>query len=830
MRKFTVAALCSASFLAFPAVAHAQTVDSDTDDFVTSEPATEESDSVGSPIIVTARRRDEDVQEVPAVVNAVSAEDIAQLNLRDFEEVEGIVPGLQLGTNANGIGGNASIRGINFDINVSGNNPSVEFYFNDAPITAGLVLQQMFDVGQIEVLRGPQGTLRGRASPSGAITVTSRKPDLYEIGGYASMTGNDIGGINFNGALGIPIIEGVAAIRVAGVWAEDDFNEVRTIADPVLDGRDPHQKSQSGRISAVLEPTDWLRLEGMYQKTKRDLRYFQQYECGNIANPSLADCPVALTADDRASIVETPWNIAQEFDIFTWNASLKAAGQELIYVGSYRKQQLDSIQNDDYANFFTGFDFFQTTDTRSYDESHEIRLQNEERVFGMLDYVIGYFHQSNKPPTDLTRQTPVAFPPFIPSPPFPSFLAPLAGTVATVVETPIQRVGNSSEDSYFGNITLHIGDNFEISGGLRYIEISGDSQLIVAGNTIVDNPTDEDKLIYSGSINYFFNPDVMVYASTGTSYRSGPTAIGDFSLIQSPLQQSFISLPPEESTSYEVGLKSTLMDGRMRFNITGFYQDFKNYPYRATDGVFYQSYGFGGFDPNTGAPIFVPGVENFNFVAAVPVEVYGVETELGFEITPNWDLAINAAYSKGEIKDGLIPCNDLDGDGIPDQLTTTPTLAEVQAAYGADNLGGCNVTQRSSFQPLFTATAVSEYNFPISDSTDAYLRGLVTYNGSSKNDPTRDLDDVGSYALVNLYTGIRDPEGRWEVSLFAKNLFDTTKVLSRNSLATTEYQQLTLASGLQGAEGLTYTSPYRIITTTPPREFGLNVRFAFGSR
>src|SRR4051812_36333862 len=79
-------------------------------------------------VVVTARRRDESIQDVPAVVNAVTPETIAKLNLRDFTEVQSVVPGLSLSNNANGIGGNAQIRGVNFDVNASGNNPTVEFY------------------------------------------------------------------------------------------------------------------------------------------------------------------------------------------------------------------------------------------------------------------------------------------------------------------------------------------------------------------------------------------------------------------------------------------------------------------------------------------------------------------------------------------------------------------------------------------------------------------------------------------------------------------------------------------------------------------------------
>jgi iron complex outermembrane recepter protein len=99
----------------------------------------------------------------------------------------------------------------------------------------------------------------------------------------------------------------------------------------------------------------------------------------------------------------------------------------------------------------------------------------------------------------------------------------------------------------------------------------------------------------------------------------------------------------------------------------------------------------------------------------------------------------------------------------------------------------------------------------------------LTFNGKSQGDPTNQYDDVDAYALVNLYTGIRSPEGDWEVSLFAKNIFDAQRVLTRNAIA---YQ----ASVNVGRTGVNLPTNYRAITTTQPREFGLNVRYAFGSR
>ena len=156
--KKLVLALCSVSSLAITAPAFGETSDTD------GTKASVESDA----IIVTARRRDEDVQRVPVVISTVTADAVAKLNMHGFSDVQSLVPGLKLSSEANGFGASAQIRGVTYDANASAQ-PSVEFYLNDAPITSAYIQQQMYDIGQIEVQRGPQGTLRGRASPFGTV-------------------------------------------------------------------------------------------------------------------------------------------------------------------------------------------------------------------------------------------------------------------------------------------------------------------------------------------------------------------------------------------------------------------------------------------------------------------------------------------------------------------------------------------------------------------------------------------------------------------------------------------------------------------------------------
>jgi iron complex outermembrane recepter protein len=329
------------------------------------------------------------------------------------------------------------------------------------------------------------------------------------------------------------------------------------------------------------------------------------------------------------------------------------------------------------------------------------------------------------------------------------------------------------------------------------------------------------------SAKHNFSDDFMVYATTGSSWRAGAQAVGDFSLVRSPLENSFILTDPERSKSYEIGFKASALDKRLKINISAFHQDFKDYPYRSPSGVFFvETVAVDAMGNPT-----AQRVRPFNFIAGVPVKVNGVEAEVSFQATPDWDIGLNATYAKGLIKNGLIPCNDYfinatgvaGSDGIPDTGTQVPNIAQIQSASGNQNLNACNVTQRASLNPLWSANIQSEYRLPISDSVQGFARGLASFYGKSQNDPTNAVDDYGSYALVNLYAGIRSPKGDWEVSLYGKNITNTYVALTRSSTP--------LNTGYNiGAAAQQGPTRYYGISSTNPREFGINVRYAFGSR
>lgn len=790
-------------------------------------------------IIVQARRRDESLQDVPLVVNAVTADAITKLNIRNFTEISSVVPGLQLTPNANGIGTSSSIRGVNHDVNVSAENGTIQYYRNDAPVPSNFVMQTMYDVGQIEVLRGPQGTLRGRSTPSGSVTVTTRQPELLEAGGYLAGTLGSASATNFNGALNIPIIADVLGIRIAGIHSVDRGNRVTSV------NSDERPRSETNAIRAAVrfEPTAWLRLGFLYEGMQNDGRRFDQVR--SVSQYDSLYVPSAGAPDygdiglsDRLSVQSRPSITTQKFQFYNWNAEVDFLGQRLIYVGSATSQKYHSYGVRDLANFFPGLEIAQIADTKGTTSSHEVRLQNLDRVAGLFDYVAGYFHYAVPSQTNLSdlsiTQLRLAGPGI-----------PIASP--SVTDTPIYVAkGTPTEDSFFGNLTFHLTESTELAGGLRRIHftdnrdglfISCTPQMYAAGQCTRQNGTQSDvsenTTIYSASIKHRFTPGLMVYASTGSSWRPPVVAIGNFTNADyTPNEVAHIALPSESSKSYEIGLKSDWFDRKLHFNLTAYHQDYKNYPYRAGGaGIAYININSAG----------APTIGNFNFVSAVPIKVNGIEAELDFTPTSRLNLGATVNFARSRIGNALLACTDalnnqsgaVGSDGVPDAVT--PTLAQMQQAYGGERVAQCpGGGQSATFQPEWSGVLRAEYTLPVGDKMDGYLRGLFSWRGKSRTDPNNPYDDVRAYGLLNLFGGLRSQDGAWEVSVYAKNLFDVTKLISQDELAqftsVTDVYLRPPTFSVAGIGSTVYSSRYAGVSVTAPREFGVTFRAAFGSR
>ena len=216
--------------------------------------------SESNDIIVTARRSDERLQDVPVSVQVVTGASLDKLAITSVDEISKLAPGLSLVNQ--GSSTIVVLRGVTWQ--PGSGTPATPIYFNDAPFDPAQTVQSLFDVGQIEVLRGPQGTSRGAPSISGAVTITTRKPDLSEFGGYARAQYGSANHWAVQGAINAPIIKDVLALRLAANIENSENNRVYSVNSAIK----PTLADRSFRATLLLKPMDTLSIQAMYQRRK----------------------------------------------------------------------------------------------------------------------------------------------------------------------------------------------------------------------------------------------------------------------------------------------------------------------------------------------------------------------------------------------------------------------------------------------------------------------------------------------------------------------------------------------------------------------------------
>jgi iron complex outermembrane receptor protein len=315
----------------------------------------------------------------------------------------------------------------------------------------------------------------------------------------------------------------------------------------------------------------------------------------------------------------------------------------------------------------------------------------------------------------------------------------------------------------------------------------------------------------------------MVYANAGSAFRAQGINLG---LAFTPFQvgvfpdgtvnypPNFFVISPEKSTSYEVGFKAQLFDHKLTFNADYYHQDFKNYQYVGPDFIYALVGGlslanFSPVPPFVGPPIIISTVN-------VPAKVDGVEGDINYRFAEQGNIGATFSYANGRVTGGAqVPCNIL-GANAP--LTKANPIETCP--------GGA-----MSINPKFSATVHADYAAPINDQLTGFIRGLLQYHGATPISPAfSPADHTPHYATVDMYVGVRSPSSAWEFTVFVKNLFDNSTRLPTyggNITAVTPGQPG--GYGPNPANG-PLLSNYTYVAVVPPREVGVSLRYAFGSR
>jgi iron complex outermembrane receptor protein len=488
--------------------------------------------------------------KTPISADVLTTTDLANKGVATVNDLQFVAPSVTIDNFGQGIDFN--IRGIGKGEHNSQTTTGVITYRDGVPTFPGYITEEpYYDIASVEVLRGPQGTFVGQNATGGAVFVNSNDPviggghDGYAMGQYGNY--NDM---MLQGAVNIPVTD-TFALRVSGFGdARGSFYSIRD-ADPA--DNCPHQKYAdckpgynpgdlqwaAGRISALWKPTDSLTVS---------LKFDEDY----LDNGAYPADPFYETSDLYHITANAPQLGLDRF----MRTTLKA---DYVFPDGIALRSISGYQagNTNYAADLDGtdignFTFFDHVNETIY--SQEINVISPDT--GRVTWVVGGFAQSDRYGWEKPYQFVIGVP---------------AGNPFT--EYKLQGSTPNASWAAFGQVSVNLGGGLQAQLGGRWStsRSKNDVEVLQYGLYIPDFQSQASySFDYKGSLNWTINDDQFVYAFIATGYKPGglnvPVGIG----IPAPFG-------PERVTSYETGWKATWLDGHLRTQLDGYYNDYKNF-------------------------------------------------------------------------------------------------------------------------------------------------------------------------------------------------------------------------------------------------------------
>lgn len=710
-------------------------------------------------VVVTAQRKAESLVDAPLTVNVVSGDEIRSLSMFQADELSKLTAGVEFRYEGDSNGG-VAIRGVGTLAQQAA--PSrVGIYLDDwyGGANSNFVFKQMFDISQVQVLRGPQGTLYGQPSPTGAVIFNTADPDLSEVTGYIQGSYMDPTGYNVQGAISIPLIRDKLAIRLSGLKDERETGLVNITRD-----LDNQVNSEGYRAKLLWMPTDNFETKlGWTHVQSEDLDTYRPLES---ISP---DANFQLEASDRNSIQDAPDQVNKaEDDLFTLHMNWDTGPVELRFFAANHSYNVHSDSDNDFTE--QPVNTVQVNTDTEKNEQYELRALATPVNWWATQF--GYYYATREIQTDV---------PVFTNSPANNLVA------ATTLDIP----SGSDTEAIFTHNDFYLSDATTLIVGLRYniftSNASNTSQTdlligseMLPGGEITD-PTrivtrpcpdgtaapcllagDEEDRVWTGTIklSHAFSDDLNTYATYDRGFRPGAPNFD----IQGLIPEDYFSYEGETVNSFELGVKGQLWGGQAQYSAATFYNLYDNYQVVPAFPI---------YDPLRG-PVEITSV----YANADEVVQLGIEGEFRMAITENWSMFTSLAWNQVEFKEGEIPCSD------PGQ----PPL-------GPDNsFNTCDVSgEPAGEQPQWTWSLQSEYRAPLALTRgDWFVQGLFSYRGETEipGDINGRLT-ADAFGLLDLYAGLGGE--RWEAKLWVKNALDDDEVIVKRS-AGPNYNDLSLAA------------------------------------
>ena len=698
-------------------------------------------------VLVTAEKRTESLQNLSQAVTALSAEDVENRQLSSFVDLSAIAPGVNVAKNE-GFKTVITIRGIGNEANQNAiANPSVSYHLDGVYVASPFALQTDFlDLERIEVLRGPQGTLFGQNSTGGGINVITKAPTFDEVYGSADLTLGEYSLVRARAAVNLPLSDALAA-RVSVMSNKRDG-----FTDNVANGQDlDDADSISARAKILYQPSDTF-------SATLTAQIFDEEVNGQAQKGIYDPTPGArYLAQDSLSSYELEsqlYSLTLEWDL-----------------GPVTLKSLTSYQNDDIAiqrdndrhdyrtlpPFFLLQSYFDPETNEQKTTTQEFNLISNEPAFGRLDWVAGIFYLDTEVDISILERLDFGFDGVFDPFTLDDIYA-YGGDVGFISDSKPER----ESISLYGQGTWSLTDSSRLIAGLRYTEDEVYSAVTNfygrEGTEILE--IESEKVTGRLAIEVDLGDATMMYASYTRGFKPGGS---NLTFGREAVVSPIVVLPVfEEETidAYELGLKTDLLDGRMRLNGAAFFYTYDNLQYQATD-----------------PEVFQGGVGN------IPEsEIMGAELELGTFLSDSLIFDARLAWLDTEITSSHLALDNVASEAATNALLAqginlfSPEVERARAAQIADVQGN-----ELAKTPGFTANLALTYSHTLAAWGDIEGTLSYTHRGDFRhrifNNPL--TDEVDGYDTVDLLVRFLPADAGWRLELIGKNLTDEDGINAR---------------------------------------------------
>ncbi len=743
-------------------------------------------------VIVTAQKRAQNLQDVPIAVAAVSGKKINDIGITDLQEVTLYTPNVNI--NSGAAQPNLFVRGVGSGTN-AGFEQSVGLYIDGVYSGRGQLagVPLTMDLDRVEILKGPQGILFGKNTVAGAINITSAQPTDEFMASidvlYEPDHGEEIVTLVVNGPLS-DNLTGRAAVRRFAMdgWWKNEFTG----------DEGPEQENWYGR-GALRWQADRLDVTAKYEYGDFDRQNGPQvvYQSDQPTN-FLGEDVFPILSDRNRGYVDQGSGDVTETNVFALTVNWEAEFATLTSISAYSAYDTFREQDSDYSAT--------TALNRELDEEFE-QVSQELRLVSpggeMIDWIVGAYYQESE--LDISRLNvgldfallgPLSVPPLVNTlPPEPNWF-------------------NQDADSWavFAQATWNLSDSVRTTWGIRYNEeektlLKGsvaDGLGARAGTTagiadtiVLANPANgglisdvrshqfpstlrkEDKVTWSGNIQWDFNEDSMVYASVSTGFKGGGfdetysgadgtirtgdvfTGEPDGGVILTGITVDDLAYDDETVLAYEIGAKTTLADGAATLNLALFLMEYDNLQVSSLVG-----------------DVFTVG--NAGKATSQGVELDG-RWRLTEQLTVGAAVAyLDATYDEFEGATCTVPQSS-------DPTNNPGCLREDGSNIAAGESGGQDLQGETLlFAPEWSANFNLEYLQPLSESLAMRTNFDINYRDEFYSALDLDPNTLHeSTTQLNLRVGIGSIDGTWSVAIVAKNLTDEETMVWRNDVALT---------------------------------------------